>query len=45
VFVAGSQTIWLMPTRPPGPIRKTVELETVETSIGPLKGIEMRGWM
>jgi hypothetical protein len=34
-----------MPTRPSRPIRKTVELETVETSIGPLNGIEIRGWM
>ena len=35
-----------MPTfRPAGPTRKTVELETVERSIGSLNGIEMRGWM
>jgi hypothetical protein len=44
VFAAGSQTIWLTPTRSPAAsTRKTVSLETVETSIGPLKGIESRG--
>jgi hypothetical protein len=35
-----------MPTTwPPGPTRKTVELETVDVSIGPENGIEIRGWM
>ena len=46
VFAAGSQTTWLIPTFwKPGPTRKTVELETVERSIGPENGTETRGWM
>src|SRR4051812_24856968 len=48
VFVSGSQTIWLIPTvaqeKQPTRQRNTVELETVDTSIGPLNGTEMRGW-
>ena len=53
MFVAGSHTIWLMPTTPPATssgavgscslIRKTVLLLTVLTSIGPLNGIDSRG--
>jgi len=46
VFVPGSQTAWLIPTTwSPGPTRNTVELETVERSIGPENGIEILGWM
>jgi hypothetical protein len=34
-----------MPTTwSPGPTRKIVSLETVERSIAPVKGIEIRGW-
>ncbi|TME70786.1 MAG: hypothetical protein E6I48_14605 [Chloroflexi bacterium] len=46
VFVSGSHTAWLIPTTwPSGPTRKTVELETVERSIGAENGIEILGWM
>ena len=46
VFVSASHTAWLIPTTWSwGPTRKTVELETVETSIGAENGIEILGWM
>ena len=47
VFVAGSHAIWLIPvTLKSGTlIRKTFELSTLDGSIGPVNGIEIRGCM